>query len=320
MADDNSGRDAGAITLSVVICTWNRSAALRDTLSTFAVMNFPYGFGWELLVVDNASTDDTASVVASVAKQLSLTYLLEPTPGLSSARRAGVARARGSWIAWLDDDVLLAPGWMQAIAQVVTERPELDYAAGPTQLHFDGAPPRWLQMAFKGVSNFYSVRDLGAGDFPLGQNDDPYGANMLVRRGWHERFSFDDALGFSHGKLVGGEESQLFARIRSAGGNGWWVGGMAVKHVVLRDRHRLAWLNRRLRSAGDEIVGLGVRRGRAVILGAPAWMWLDFVRSAVAALVPISLEKSVRHLARARVLLRAISVCVRERPALLGGA
>src|SRR3954454_24769386 len=98
--------------ISIAIPTWNRSAVLRKTLEHLTLLEPVDGVEWELLVVDNNSTDDTPKVLAEFADRLPLRALHEPIPGKSSAANLAVREARGEYILWSDDDVFVDPDWL----------------------------------------------------------------------------------------------------------------------------------------------------------------------------------------------------------------
>src|SRR5438270_7390140 len=97
--------------LTVALCSWNRSELLRKTLEQFTHLEPDKGLDWELIVVDNNSTDDTPNVLAEFVARLPLRALREPAPGKSNAANLAVREARGEYILWTDDDVLVAPDW-----------------------------------------------------------------------------------------------------------------------------------------------------------------------------------------------------------------
>ena len=105
-----------ALELSIVVPTHNRSKALYACLASLSRMNFPVN-RFEIIVVDNASTDDTAGVVRHFKESWwgNVTYVYEGRPGPSHARNAGIARARGAIVGFIDDDVIVEPGWAEAI-------------------------------------------------------------------------------------------------------------------------------------------------------------------------------------------------------------
>src|SRR4051812_43770347 len=116
--------------VTLAICTRNRAAALRRTLDSLALMEFPAGTQCEIVVVDNGSSDDTASVIESFMGRLPLRHDVEPTPGVSHARNRAVAMAKGKFIVWTDDDVVADRQWLSAYVSAFRRWPETDLFGG----------------------------------------------------------------------------------------------------------------------------------------------------------------------------------------------
>ena len=101
--------------ITVAICTFNRAAVLRRTLEHMRAMEVPSPFEWELLVVDNKSTDNTPQVLNEMAGRLPVRMLRELKTGQSYARNLILREARGQWIVWTDDDALVDARWLATI-------------------------------------------------------------------------------------------------------------------------------------------------------------------------------------------------------------
>jgi glucosyl-dolichyl phosphate glucuronosyltransferase len=101
--------------ISVVICTYNRADRLRLALDALCTQTLsPQSF--EILVVDNASTDDTAALCTFYKEKLpQLHYLFEPVQGLSRARNTAWEEAKSPYIAYLDDDAIPCDDWIESI-------------------------------------------------------------------------------------------------------------------------------------------------------------------------------------------------------------
>jgi hypothetical protein len=113
-------------TISIVLATRNRATRLRRAIESVLAQSYPE---WELIVVDDASTDDTPSVVESV-EDARVRLVQSSGSGAARARNVGLREASGSIVAFLDDDNLMAPGWLRAIAVALQERPELNAVYG----------------------------------------------------------------------------------------------------------------------------------------------------------------------------------------------
>ncbi len=127
-----------------MMCTYNRApllgGAMRSVLAQVA--STP---AFELLVVDNNSTDRTRELVEELAgPDARVRYIFEPRQGLSHARNAGIREARGAFIAFIDDDLLAPPDWVSAIIRAFREFPEADIVGGRLLPLWPVEPPVWL--------------------------------------------------------------------------------------------------------------------------------------------------------------------------------
>jgi glycosyltransferase involved in cell wall biosynthesis len=201
---------ADALACSVVVCTRDRPGGLDRCLAALAQLEYP---GLEVLVVDNAPSDDRAF---EVARRAGVRYLVEPIPGLSRARNTGARACSSEVIAFIDDDAVPDPTWLAHLAAqfddpdvaVATGRtlPLLEAAdasgsdftdLGPSVVRFDRRHPRWFEIAsFGGIGN---------------------GNNMAFRRRvFDEWLGFDVRLG--RGALLSScEEHRAFAQMIEAG-------------------------------------------------------------------------------------------------------
>src|SRR4051812_23216857 len=123
--------------LSVVICTRNRGARLDSALEHIQSLTAHPNMNWEIVVVDNGSTDDTADVIAAVAARtsISIRYVFEGHRGSGAARNAGIINSTGQIVAFTDDDVFPAPDWLISIVSEFRRDPELAGVGGRVLLH-----------------------------------------------------------------------------------------------------------------------------------------------------------------------------------------
>jgi glycosyltransferase involved in cell wall biosynthesis len=138
----NSANNRHAVT--VVVPTYNRCASLARLLTSLCTQRTG-GVMYDVIVVDNASTDDTPQVIAAfMDRQPVVRYLREPRRGASSARNTGIRAAGGRIIAFVDDDVHVAPDWIAAIAAAFDRHPEVDCIGGRIEPCWPSPPPAWL--------------------------------------------------------------------------------------------------------------------------------------------------------------------------------
>ena len=130
--------------VSVCICTYNRSQSLQRTLNSFA-SQIDINLGpVEVLVVDNNCTDDTPNVVEAFRERLPIRRVTESRQGLAHARNRAVAEFRGDVLLFTDDDVRLGPGWLAAYQDAIRRFPDADYFGGRILPDWGQAKPRWI--------------------------------------------------------------------------------------------------------------------------------------------------------------------------------
>jgi len=240
--------------ISVVVCTRNRAGPLRALLASFAALRVPPGLAWELLIVDNGSTDDTAAVVMGHQDRLPIRCVREETPGLSNARNRGVAAARGRLICWTDDDVEIDPDWLAAYAEAARAHPEATVFGGRIEPRLLPPTPDWFSrlLGLWPISDIVAARDFGdqqvALDFDKGLV--PWGANYAITRQAQLDHPYDPHLGVSPLQRRSGEETQAMFEIMGGGATGWWVPGSRVFHLYPPRRQSRSYFH-------EHYVGIG---------------------------------------------------------------
>ncbi len=232
--------------LDVVICTHNRSAELDRVLRRLFAQEPVRSMSWSVLVVDNASSDDTAAVVASHAREAMLRYVHEPKLGLTHARQRGVAETSGEWIAFVDDDNLLEPTWVAAMIGAIERAPNAGGFGGRVLLEWEIQPPA-------AVSEFgFCFAEQNLGDEPR-EVECLVGAGMVLNRealnacGWTVRPMLDDRIGAS---LVSGGDVEIAIRVRAAGYALRYEPGAVMQHLMPASRATRGYLLRINRSLG----------------------------------------------------------------------
>ena len=235
--------------ITVAIQTYNRSATLAETLKSLRDLRCPDAAQYEILVVDNNSSDDTPRVIQKYSRSLAprLRSVLEPRQGLSYARNRALREARGEIVSFLDDDVIVDPDWLWAVAAAFDEHPAA-VVGGRSFLIFRSRRPAWLPEHYE----FYLSR-LDYGDRVIvDTKNDLYGLNFSVRKDLAvQAGGFDPALGrCGPASFRSGEESDLLRRIRARGGVAVYEPRAVVGHLVLRERLTMKWFLRRAFAAG----------------------------------------------------------------------
>ena len=213
---------------------------------------------WELLLVDNNSSDATPRVAQEFADTLPLRYVFEPVQGLSAARNRALKEIRGDLLVFTDDDVVLERGWLAAYADAERNFFDADYFGGRILPLWKGNKPSWLvdsSMAL--ISGLLVHYDLGEEARWLSSADPlPYGANFALRRDLTKRLEgFRLDLGVKGGSSGRGEEAEYLERARRSGAKGAYLGSAVCLHAQDSSRFRLGYLYR-----------YGIEKGRAAAL------------------------------------------------------
>lgn len=229
---------------TVVVCTFNRSAMLADTLQSWRGVQGSDDCV-ELLVVDNASTDDTPKVVQRFQRTFTgcLRYVHEPRAGLSHARNRGISEARGGIIAFVDDDVYFHPGWLASVRSAFRSDPQVHCIGGRSVPTFEVEAPAWLSQR---MLKFYGSTESGDEPRRMVFPEHPFGVNMAFRREVFDIVGgFRPDLGRKGTSLLSDEEKEFFYRIASAKLEVLYVPDAIIRHRVPADRVDPDWLLRR---------------------------------------------------------------------------
>ena len=222
--------------VSVVIGTYNRCQLLAGALECLVAQECP-GVRYELIVVDNNSTDNTRDVVNSFASRDSrVRYVFEDQQGISYARNAGINESCSPIVAFTDDDVRVAPDWVATIKKTFDAHPEIGFIGGKVLPVWAAPPPKWLT---KQHWMPLGVLDHGDREFYLEASGvtGVIGANLVVRRELFEKvgmFAPDVQLvKGGHGTM---EDHEFIARLWRGGVIGLYVPQLVVQAPVEPDR------------------------------------------------------------------------------------
>lgn len=250
--------------ISVAICTYNRAPSLARVLhSLVGLSRNGEDLNWELIVVDNNSTDDTRAVVDGFSAALPVRYVFEPEQGLSAARNRALREFRGDVLLFTDDDVVVDAQWLAAYAAAVMAYPQAGYFGGRVVPFYPDGRPSWLrdeseQLAL--IDGLLVRFHLGEAVRPF-QADDPtpFGASFALRRTLIERVGeFRRDLGVT-GNIPGrGEEADYLERAIAAGASGVYVGTAIVNHATDLRRLTLPYLYRYGQQKGVAAHRMGV--------------------------------------------------------------
>jgi len=221
------------IAYTLALCTHNHADRLAKTLLSLEALSHPQ-FAFELLVVNNASTDGTSAILDQIdwrPQGVPVRVVVEDKLGLSNARNRAIAEARGDYIIFFDDDETLDPDWLNEYEQAI-QAWQPDALGGRIEVLFEGGErPRWLQDELLGF-----IGQLSHGPIPKELNDRStpiFGGNFGFRKAVFEQIgAFDADLGRRGGDNTGGEDTEIYRRMVRAGMKVRWVPDAVIYHRI----------------------------------------------------------------------------------------
>jgi glucosyl-dolichyl phosphate glucuronosyltransferase len=221
--------------MDIIICTYNNADLLERTLAKLAKQRFSSSCSWTTLVVDNNCTDHTASVVNAYIHTETipgLRLIVEPKQGLTQARLCGINQTSSEWVAFVDDDCLLAEDWVEQAIAFATSHPQCGAFGGKVILEWETPPSPTLVKRARS----FAANDRGETTQQLSrQNFHIPGAGLVMQRkaleqsGWLEKQFLSDREGK---KLSSGGDSEIVLRILNAGYELWYTPNCVLHHFI----------------------------------------------------------------------------------------
>ncbi len=226
---------ADAVKITGVICTHNRERFLERCIESLCQQTLDSG-SYEILVVDNGSTDNTRQICENYRGIKNFRYLYEPVLGLSTARNTGWQHARGNYVGYLDDDATAAPTWFEkALWCFENIAPVPEWVGGPIDLEWEVPGPDWINeelcVPLGKVDWGDEKRFLTRPWERLGGGNSFYLLSILKKMG-----GFDSRLGRKKNLLLSGEETQFQHRLRAMNGRLYYHPGIRIFHFVPIER------------------------------------------------------------------------------------
>jgi GT2 family glycosyltransferase len=301
--------------VSIIVPTYNRSHFLPGALGSLITQETNGEFEYELVVVDNGSTDDTKTVVETIARgsPVPVRCLLERREGVACARNAGIRASKGDWLAFFDDDQIAVSDWLSRfIAAVEITRGEC-FGGGvhvdlpESELSRIRAPDRETYLR----ESPQRYRGQGIRRYP--RNEYPGTGNLFLSRN-----IISEVGGFDESMVRGGEDFDLAMRILQAGFEMWFVPDAMIRHKVSANRLKpdfMRWdaylggvlqasLDVKYRSAPTALVLCGARVGKCLAVLLPKLIFTKVTGDSGAS-VPVEMSLR-RQMGYARGLLMAL--------------
>lgn len=278
MAQNYLSPTASAVDISVVITTRNRSSRLAETLANLSRQQISECV-WEVIVVDNGSTDDTSDALEVGRNDLPLRALYFEPPGKCRAQNFALAQARGELVVFTDDDVSFEPGWLDALSYAAERWPRADLFGGAIRVRLVDGIPGWLdnkpgrEIVTRHCAHYHPRDDEGMTDVP------PIGPNMAVRQRALTDIRFDENVGpDGTPDYIKGGDTDLNQALMMRGRRCVFVPAAVVYHHAYADQLNLDALALGAYRRGRKNAYLYARETGICVFGAPPGLWIKLAK------------------------------------------
>jgi glycosyltransferase involved in cell wall biosynthesis len=239
--------------VSIIIPTFNRAQQLKKTLQSLLDLNLSK-LDYEVLVIDNGSTDETESVCLffiNRVEEFNLRYIYDAEPGLLTGRHRGAAESLGEILTFIDDDIIVSSTWLKTIIQVMDSNKGVDLLTGPCLPMYERYPPDWINYFWKYDENKKYLFPLSLLDFGAEpQNIHPnfvWGLNFTIRKScFLELGGFNpDSMPPDLLQFVGDGETGLTAKAFEKNKIAYYHPDVLVYHVVPQSRLTIDYFKKR---------------------------------------------------------------------------
>jgi glycosyltransferase involved in cell wall biosynthesis len=241
------------------------------TLDRLTHIAIPEGNQWEILLIDNNSQDNTKEVVESFKDRLPIRYALESNLGQCYARNHAISIAKGDYILWTDDDVLVSRDWVNRYIDAFGTYEYCAFAGGTIDPLFSITPPSWINRHIDLLQGPFAIRQLGGETRPLATTEMIFGANMAFRTEVLRKYLFNVELGLKGNGAVRGDETELVNRLRNQKHHGIWVGNAVVEHYIPRERLTTSYIRKFFRGYGEQARMEEISNPYPKMFGYPRW-------------------------------------------------
>lgn len=268
---------------SVIVCTFNRSNVLAGLLESLLRMSVPPGVDWEVLVVDNNSSDATKSVTESFVAQHPhrIRYIFEGKQGKSFALNTAIQEARGEIVAFTDDDVTCHSLWLTELIGAI-DKFNCAGVGGKIVPVWSVTKPGWFEDTgpHKLTPAIVSF-DLGDQSVPL--KIAPFGANVAFRKSLFQKYGgFRTDLGLTAKSRIGGEDTEFCRRLMNVGESLYYAPDAIIYHPVEKSRAERSYFEAWYLGRGKASVReTGIPKDAMRYLGVPRYLLGNLFRSAI---------------------------------------
>lgn len=231
--------------VSIIICCYNSASRLPETIKHIALQEVNTDIHWELIIVNNNSSDNTKVIAHSEWKkynlQTSFFIIDQPVPGLSNARKKGVENAKFEYIIFCDDDNWLDKNYINVAYDLMEQYTEIGAAGGMSTAVSDSNFPDW----FNEVQNSYAVGKQSKTSGPITQRGYLWGAGIVIRKNLLDIvYNLDietQLIGRNGSNLSAGDDSEICKWIILLRKELYYDESLIFKHFIAKERLTCAY-------------------------------------------------------------------------------
>lgn len=239
--------------ISIIIPTFNRADQLNRTLFSLLELKTDRNL-FEIIVVDNGSTDNTKEIVEKYIEQnrnTTIRYIYDAMPGLLTGRHRGAKEAKGEILTFIDDDVQISSTWLDTILEVMSTKPEVALLTGSNLPLYESYPPKWISYFWSKDENgkkcgWLSLMDFGNEEKEIHPNF-VWGLNFTIRKNIFELLGgfHPDNIPKAYQHFQGDGETGLTAKALIKGYKAYYHPGVMLYHQVTSDRMTIEYFKKR---------------------------------------------------------------------------
>lgn len=229
--------------ISIVFATFNGTRTLPKMLEALCNMSAPAS-GFEIIAIDNGSTDATLDLLNNYVKRLPLQIFQQPVRGKNRALNLGIEHVKGDLVVLTDDDIIPAEDWLLKFEACALSHPEKSLFGGAILPHWESPPSNWIYDSVPlGITFALTAPDLEEGPIFPGL---VWGANMMIRRAVFDAgHRFNENVGPSAGQYIMGSETEFNIRISQHGYQAWFCPSAKVAHIIRTFQIEKSWIFKR---------------------------------------------------------------------------
>ena len=235
--------------ISIIVCCYNSAERLPETLKHLALQQVSDTIHWEVILVNNNSTDATAQIALEIWNSLGskapLVVVDEPKPGLAFAREKGIEQSKYDVLLWCDDDNWLCDIYVQTAFKIMEGNKQIGALGGWCEATFESEKPKW----FKEYAKYFAISKQGSNSGDITNNKGcVYGAGMVTRKSHNfelKEQGFANLLkGRTEKSLSSGEDTEYCFALRLIGYKIWYDDRLYFKHFMTDGRLSLDYVSR----------------------------------------------------------------------------